>query len=166
MRRLLIVVLLAGLAACDSGREDLSAGEFKAEITGGLSVELEGNAFFREIDVGPSAPTLLSIVLLDTTNPVFDRAVTLSAPGGVITGPGMYSVGLGGGEESLSLVYTDVRGNTTSSLVALSGTLEVTRFEAGRIAGSFSAVLGTPSSSVSAEGTGRFDAALAEVVAF
>jgi hypothetical protein len=93
LRLALVALLLAPLAACDSGRDGLSSGEFTAEITGGLERSLDGRATFRTETDFEDAP----VRAFAMTSALGLRQISFFGPESLMSVPGTYSVGFGEG---------------------------------------------------------------------
>ena len=128
-RAFLLLALLAGpLAACDSNGDDLDDGTFQAQVSGGAQAALRGQAAFAVETEG--GQTISAVGLVNTEDD--EDAVFLVIDGQATAKT--YSVAADNAGAILVLHGT---GDDGDLYIAESGSITVTRADAGRLSGSF-----------------------------
>ena len=156
LRLALFALLLAVLAACDSDRDRFESGTFEAELAGGLSFSMEGDAVFQRASFDPDEPPTYTISLIGSGDGATFRSLVISETEPTIAGEGTYTLRVGDNVDGVGLAYFDQP--NSASLFSTSGTLEITDFDERQIAGTFSATLQTPAGTRQTQVTGTFDA--------
>ena len=154
MRRLLVAALFAvALSACDSGDARVE-GSFEARLTGDVAREMSGRAVITTPLV-PDLEDAITITMAEGT--VAFRSLSIVDSEGAIGGPGTYRIDPDDAG-SVAVVYLDVSDPDLGSLVSRGGAVVVSRYEEGRIAGTFTADLEPIGGGVTARAEGTFDA--------
>lgn len=156
LRLAISALLLISLAACDSNRDRFERGSFQAELTGGLSFSMEGDAVFQRSSVDGEAPPTFSISMIGNSDGSTSRSLVITETEPTISGVGTYTLRIGEDIDGVGLSYFDQP--DSPSLISTSGTLEITEFDERQIEGTFTATLATPAGTRQTQATGSFDA--------
>jgi hypothetical protein len=152
---LFCLLVLASLAACDSGTPEVSS--FSATLSGDIDRQIQGAAGIR------TSPEWgeLSFRIEMVPGGFGAEALSLTSEGLGITQRGTYEFGVTrGGWIGLEYAGASARYGATT------GTVEITRFRDNYMAGSFSATLASASGDETVEVTGSFEALASETILY